>query len=89
MPETVSSDPTVTQETDPDVNASQTIQNGSEQTVQDEDNQDIAMQDHQNEGIPESRIPAKKDATLREFISKMDEHAPIVSCIKSQSEALS
>jgi hypothetical protein len=78
MPENVSSDLTVTQETDTDLNASQTIQNGSEQTVQEEENQDITMQEHQHEGVPESRIPAKKDATLREFISKMDEHAPIV-----------
>ena len=28
--------------------------------------------------LPESRIPSKKDATLREFLSKMDDHAPIV-----------
>lgn len=27
----------------------------------------------------EQRIPAKKDATLREFLGKMDEFAPIVS----------
>jgi transcription initiation factor TFIID subunit 10 len=27
----------------------------------------------------EQRIPAKKDATLREFLGKMDEYAPIVS----------
>jgi transcription initiation factor TFIID subunit 10 len=26
----------------------------------------------------DARIPAKKDASLREFLSKMDEHAPIV-----------
>ncbi|KAL6706739.1 hypothetical protein ACN47E_005075 [Coniothyrium glycines] len=26
----------------------------------------------------EARIPAKKDATLREFLSKMDEYAPII-----------
>lgn len=26
----------------------------------------------------ESRIPAKKDATLREFLGKMDDYAPIV-----------
>lgn len=26
----------------------------------------------------EARIPAKKDATLREFMSKMDDYAPIV-----------
>jgi len=29
----------------------------------------------------ETRIPAKKDATLREFLSKMDEYAPIVCCV--------
>ena len=27
----------------------------------------------------EARIPAKKDATLREFLGKMDEYVPIVS----------
>lgn len=27
----------------------------------------------------EARIPAKKDATLREFLGKMDEYTPIVS----------
>jgi transcription initiation factor TFIID subunit 10 len=26
----------------------------------------------------DARIPAKKDASLREFLAKMDEHAPIV-----------
>lgn len=36
-------------------------------------------------GLPEAstafeqRVPAKKDATLREFLGKMDEYAPIVS----------
>jgi hypothetical protein len=29
----------------------------------------------------EQRIPAKKDATLREFLGKMDEYAPIVSAL--------
>jgi transcription initiation factor TFIID subunit 10 len=30
------------------------------------------------ENVPlEARIPAKKDATLREFLSKMDDYAPI------------
>jgi len=28
--------------------------------------------------VGETRIPAKKDVTLKEFISKMDEHAPII-----------
>jgi len=33
------------------------------------------------DGVPEivePRIPAKKDATLREFLNRMDDHAPIV-----------
>lgn len=34
----------------------------------------------------EARIPAKKDATLREFLGKMDEYAPIVSCTRLRSE---
>jgi len=29
----------------------------------------------------ESRIPAKKDATLRDFLGKMDDYAPIVSIL--------
>jgi transcription initiation factor TFIID subunit 10 len=32
----------------------------------------------------ESRIPAKKDATLREFLGKMDDYAPIV-CFPAMS----
>lgn len=28
--------------------------------------------------IPESRMPTKKDTSLREFLSKMDDYAPIV-----------
>lgn len=42
------------------------------------------------DGVPEvvePRIPAKKDATLREFLNRMDDHAPIVrppeSCTRS------
>jgi len=31
----------------------------------------------------EARIPAKKDATLREFLSKMDDYAPIVSYLQA------
>jgi transcription initiation factor TFIID subunit 10 len=32
----------------------------------------------------EARIPAKKDATLREFLGKMDEYAPIVCSTSSR-----
>lgn len=33
--------------------------------------------------VPDSRLPTRKDTTLREFIKKMDEYAPIVSsCLR-------
>lgn len=35
--------------------------------------------------ILETRIPAKKDASLREFLSKMDDYAPIVGLSNSLS----
>lgn len=40
-----------------------------------------ATADATTEGLPtlETRIPAKKDASLREFLGKMDDYAPIVS----------
>jgi transcription initiation factor TFIID subunit 10 len=73
----------------PDVdNSGTTIDlNGDESQapVETQDTQDVAMADqpgssaNPENALPESRIPAKKDATLREFLSKMDDHAPIVS----------
>lgn len=33
----------------------------------------------EEEAIPEPREPAKKDVSLRDFLSKMDDYAPIVS----------
>lgn len=35
-----------------------------------------------NQDVPtlETRLPAKKDVALREFLSKMDDYAPIVRC---------
>jgi transcription initiation factor TFIID subunit 10 len=48
---------------------------------------DVTMQNDEapaTNGITEERIPTKKDATLREFLSKMDEHAPIVRCNESR-----
>jgi transcription initiation factor TFIID subunit 10 len=56
-------------------------------TVEEEINRDATEADTMNidvNGIAEptqtfeARIPAKKDATLREFLGKMDEYAPIV-----------
>ena len=35
--------------------------------------------------VPEPRVPAKKDTTLREFMSKMDDYAPIVRCCSRHS----
>ena len=79
-----SSEPT-TQDVD---NSGTTIDlNGDQPAVPTEtqETQDVAMTDQQGastgleNALPESRIPAKKDATLREFLSKMDDHAPIVS----------
>jgi transcription initiation factor TFIID subunit 10 len=40
---------------------------------------DAPQRNGATEAVPlEARIPAKKDATLREFLSKMDDYAPIV-----------
>ena len=65
-----------------------------DQSVENEINHDATQADAMNldgatddapNGVPEpavafeQRIPAKKDATLREFLGKMDEYAPIVS----------
>lgn len=41
----------------------------------------------ENPASAEPRIPAKKDASLREFLSKMDDYAPIVRSSSSQSLA--
>lgn len=37
----------------------------------------------------ETRMPAKKDVALRDFLSKMDEYAPIVSSLSARSRPLS
>jgi transcription initiation factor TFIID subunit 10 len=34
-------------------------------------------------GLDEARVPSRKDVSLREFLSKMDDYAPIVSLILS------
>jgi transcription initiation factor TFIID subunit 10 len=60
--------------------------NGSQSLAiqESQETQDVTMSDQLGTSsslenvLPESRIPAKKDATLREFLSKMDDHAPIV-----------
>ena len=42
------------------------------------------LPDSEIKGLPaiETRIPAKKDASLREFLSNMDDYAPIVRSLK-------
>jgi transcription initiation factor TFIID subunit 10 len=39
---------------------------------------DVRPEDDEVNKPIEARIPAKKDATLREFLGKMDDYAPIV-----------
>jgi len=49
---------------------------------------DISTTNGVTDGVPaqlESRIPAKKDTTLREFLGKMDDYAPIVSPVQVAS----
>lgn len=45
------------------------------------DNPDAASENPLEKELPtlEARLPMKKDASLREFLSKMDDYAPIVS----------
>lgn len=33
---------------------------------------------------PEPKVPTRKDASLKEFLSKMDDYAPIVSLFSTQ-----
>lgn len=44
----------------------------------DDGNNAPTVDETQNDAAFEPRIPAKKDATLREFLGKMDDYAPIV-----------
>lgn len=76
--------------------ASMEVNEELDQTVEEEINRDATQADMMNldgandepavNGLAEAahtieaRIPAKKDATLREFLGKMDEYAPIVRC---------
>jgi transcription initiation factor TFIID subunit 10 len=65
---------------DPEVNgtAAHADANGTQATRPDEEMRD-ADSAALDRVLAEARIPAKKDATLREFLSKMDDCAPIVS----------
>lgn len=66
-----------------DVNATQEVDTSAETTQPDSMNLDSTAEtrliDDEEVNKPiEARIPAKKDATLREFLGKMDDYAPIV-----------
>jgi transcription initiation factor TFIID subunit 10 len=75
--------PSVEETRDEDIDATQEVDTSAETTQPDSMNIDgandarPAEEDEVNKPI-EARIPAKKDATLREFLGKMDDYAPIV-----------
>ena len=54
-----------------DTDSMQIDSNGAGDTQQ-------ATQENTTTASAEPRIPAKKDASLREFLNKMDDYAPIV-----------
>lgn len=68
-------------ETEPIENTSQAMEPAPEVTKPEEDTTTTAAQPDPIE----PRIPAKKDATLREFLGKMDDYAPIVRRHRSHS----
>ena len=53
-------------------------------SAQDPANNDGAADEPRQEAldlnIEEARMPLRKDVSLREFLSKMDDYAPVVSC---------
>jgi hypothetical protein len=82
MADSGDSKPVITSPTPQDSNAVITTDaNGEEapKATQEPGPADVVMRKEQENGLLDTKIPAKKDATLREFLSKMDEHAPIVS----------
>lgn len=38
--------------------------------------------------LPDGKLPTRKDASLKEFLSKMDDYAPIVSLLPNLSHSL-
>lgn len=44
----------------------------------------VAIKDEEVDPVapaPEPKLPTRKDASLKEFMSKMDDYAPIVCCL--------
>jgi flagellum-specific peptidoglycan hydrolase FlgJ len=69
-----------TNATDEVAGSGSTTVNGTlDHPMQDSSQQNDASDEQSAGTLVEAKIPTKKDATLREFIAKMDEHAPIVS----------
>ena len=50
---------------------------------------DPKPEDDLDASIPEPREPTKKDISLRDFVSKMDDYAPIVRCAPIPNSTLS
>jgi transcription initiation factor TFIID subunit 10 len=75
--------PPVEETREEDLDPTQEVDTSAETTQLDSMNLDGAAdlrpaeEDEVNRPV-EARIPAKKDATLREFLGKMDDYAPIV-----------
>jgi hypothetical protein len=66
-------------EADSQLNASPTVNGTIDHPMGDASQQHSGSDTQSAATMMEARVPTKKDATLREFIAKMDEHAPIVS----------
>lgn len=63
---------------DTDMNATNNEDNASAPQPMNIDGANDMVDQDQNEPVIETRLPAKKDVALREFLSKMDDYAPIV-----------
>lgn len=80
--------PTTAPRADTDMNLEEDA-DGADQDLDPNVAKDVTMEDSTEvPAILESRIPAKKDATLREFLGKMDDYAPIVCTPEYQAGPL-
>lgn len=76
-------EPTDSLDVGEDINATQIATQPEAMNLDGANDTDIPARNGATEAatLLESRIPAKKDATLREFLGKMDDYAPIVSLV--------
>lgn len=66
---------------DPEIDLAGTLPttNGDDPNNPEQSTRDINMEiNNTDDEIPESREPTRKDISLRDFLGKMDEYAPIV-----------